>query len=68
MHLSSSTVTFAVFSEVSEVVGTVNEEIGVVLLRDLLVVNEVRRVSIHGEEALCYDEDGVVRVFLACFL
>ena len=52
----------------AEVVSTVDEEVSVVLLGDLLIEFEVRRVSIHGEKSLSYNQDGIVRVSFSGFL
>lgn len=51
----------------AEVVGAVDQQVGVVLLGHSLVVDEVGRVRVHGEESLGHDEDGVVGVGLPGF-
>lgn len=52
----------------AEIVGAVDQQVGVVLLGCPLVVLEVRRVGVHREEPLSDDEDGIVGVGFASLL
>ena len=57
--------TLSSFTKVSEVVGAVDEKVGVVLFGDSLILDKIWVVGVHGEEAFCDDEDGVVGVLFA---
>ena len=47
--------TFASGSEMSEIVCTIDQQIGIVLFGDSLVILQVRGIGIHREKSLCDD-------------
>lgn len=53
---------FALLSEMAEVVCAVDEKEGVIFFGDFLIENHVRRIRIHREESLSDHENGGIRV------
>jgi len=59
--------TFSGGSQVTKVMGAIDQKVSTVLLGDFLVVDKVRGICIHREEALGDDQNSIVRVSLSGF-